>query len=124
DLEFSVYRQVMQQFEEVEVTADFNTLRRSLDLPLSPFVTGGSERETVFEAIAPQHDRDKIYETDIPHLEALGFKPDSIDNFYARNILRFYKEMKSKYPDYQADYQATLSLVRDYLEKSDMTNWH
>lgn len=124
DLEFSVYRQVMQQFEEVEVTADFNTLRRSLDLPLSPFVTGGSERETIFEEIKPQHDRDKIYETDIPHLEALGFKPDSIDNFYARDMLRFYKEMASKYPDYETDYKETLSLVRRFLEKSEMTSWH
>src|SRR5699024_11650603 len=45
NLEYNVFRQVQQQFEEAEVTADFNTLRREVSLPLSPFVTGGSHRK-------------------------------------------------------------------------------
>src|SRR5690625_2588166 len=52
NLEFNVYRQVTHQFEEVEVTADFNTIRRELGLELSPFVTGGKDRLTTYQQVS------------------------------------------------------------------------
>src|SRR5690625_5227015 len=51
NLEFNVYRQVINQYDEVEVTADFNSLRRELGLELSPFVTGGSNRKTTYYTV-------------------------------------------------------------------------
>jgi len=51
NLEFNVYRQVINQYDEVEVTADFNTIRRELGLDLSPFVTGGSNRKTTYHTV-------------------------------------------------------------------------
>ncbi len=51
NLEFNVYRQVTHQFEDVEVTADFNTIRKELGLEPSPFVTGGTDRQTTYHLV-------------------------------------------------------------------------
>src|SRR5699024_4082297 len=70
NLEYNVFRQVQQQFEEAEVTADFNTLRREVSLPLSPFVTGGSHRKSMYEPVEVGSNTNQIFEADIPFLEA------------------------------------------------------
>lgn len=51
NLEFNVYRQVINQYNKVEITADFNSVRRELGLELSPFVTGGSNRKTTYHTV-------------------------------------------------------------------------
>src|SRR5699024_1904956 len=70
NLEYNVFNQVQQQFEEAEVTADFNTLRREVSLPLSPFVTGGSHRKSMYEPVEVASNTNQIFEADIPFLEA------------------------------------------------------
>src|SRR5699024_6766721 len=44
--EYNIHRIVKNQFGEVEVTADFNTVRKELGLPISSFVTGGENRQS------------------------------------------------------------------------------
>src|SRR5699024_2018410 len=73
--EYNIYRIVLEQFEEVKVTADFNTVRKKLGLALSPFVTGGSKRKTGFIDINFDEPAASIVEEEIPHLEKLGFTP-------------------------------------------------
>ena len=44
--EYQLYLLLYKQYGKVEVTADFNTIRRQLGLELSPFVTGGKQRHS------------------------------------------------------------------------------
>ena len=47
--EYIQYKRVQGRVGDVEVTANFNGIRKSLRMSLSPFVTGGEKRETWFE---------------------------------------------------------------------------
>src|SRR5699024_10871000 len=77
-----MYKQVLDQQEKVEVTADFNSIRSSLGLSPSPFVTGGVHRQTTIEPIELEDKSPRLMEEDIPYLEELGFQPETIDQFY------------------------------------------
>lgn len=90
--EFNLYKQILERFHSVEVSADFNTIRNEFNLPLSPFVSGGANRCTELLPIQLEETTTRLLEEDIPYLEALGFTPDSLDTFYINDILRFYKE--------------------------------
>lgn len=46
--EYVMYRRVLGTEGKVEISADFNRLRRRFERALSPFVTGGKKRETSF----------------------------------------------------------------------------
>lgn len=124
NLEYNVFRQVQQQFEEAEVTADFNTLRREVSLPLSPFVTGGSHRKSMYEPVEVASNTNQIFEADIPFLEAIGFKPHTANHFYTADLLRYYKERTSTQTEEEA-IQTTAALYdfRALLETSNIDDW-
>ena len=124
NLEYNVFRQVQQQFEEAEVTADFNTLRREVGLPLSPFVTGGSHRKSMYEPVKVASNKDQIFEADIPFLEAIGFMPNTTNHFYTADLLRYYKERTSTQSEEEA-IQTTAALYdfRALLETSNVDDW-
>src|SRR5699024_2513604 len=91
--EYNIHRIVKNQFGEVEVTADFNTVRKELGLPISSFVTGGENRQSFIKSMELGKETDQpMPEGDIPYFEELGFTPDTISNFYSRDLVRFYKE--------------------------------
>lgn len=115
--EYDLYRHVFEQFKKIDITADFNTIRRQLNLPLSPFVTGGGARSTSLVG--------SIKSEDINLLEELGFTPTTVNHFYTNDILNFYKEKTvGKGKATVRKYQLALHDFRAVLEQIDLTNWN
>lgn len=123
--EYNMYKIVFEQYELVEVTADFNTARKELGLDLSPFVTGGEKRESALHSITPSKQRaTAVLEADIPIYENLGFSPETINNFYTDDIIAFYKDRTyGKSEGTERKYRNSLYDVREVLEKHSMESW-
>ncbi|WP_299093807.1 YecA family protein [uncultured Metabacillus sp.] len=126
-MEYSTYQAVKQQNKEVIATADYNSIRRMLGLPLSPFVTGGETRQSQIEKLgAPNHGEGTkaVKKEDIPYYEQLGFTPDTIDNFYAEDFIAFFKEKtEGKSENTIRKYRSSLEDLRLILEQSNNTSW-
>ncbi len=123
--EFNLYQQVKQQFKKVEVTADFNTVRKQLRLPLSAFVTGGANRHTSLEQIRNPYSQNLIDKEDIPFYEDLGFTPGNIDNFYSKDLVAFYKEKTSgKGEGTVRKYRSSVYLIREQFESQSLESWN
>lgn len=122
--EFSLYKQVLNQEETVEVTADFNGVRQLLGLELSPFVTGGAGRQTNIEMIELEDESPRLMEEDIPYLEEIGFTPETIDAFYIEDMLRFYKERTiGKSDATKRKYRHGLFALRAIMEETSLVRW-
>jgi hypothetical protein len=123
--EYNLYLQVYQQYGKVEITADFNTVRRELGLEFSPFVTGGKQRQSKLLPVLNKEQRKTvILEQDIPIYENLGFTPKTVDNFYTKDLINFYKEKTDGMSEStQRKYQNSLYDIREVLERSTVKNW-
>lgn len=122
--EFNLYKQILERFNSVEVSADFNTIRKEFNLPLSPFVTGGSARKTELLPMEFEETTTRLLEEDIPYLEALGFTPESLDTFYIQDIVRFYKEKTDGKSDAtERKYRNSLSDLRALIDQTDVEQW-
>ncbi|AGK54265.1 SecC domain-containing protein [Bacillus sp. 1NLA3E] len=123
--EYNLYQQVKQQFKKVEVTADFNTVRKLLKLPLSAFVKGGAERHTSVEQIGNPYSQNVIDKEDIPFYEDLGFTPSSIDNFYAKDLVAFFKEKTfGKGEGTVRKYRSSVYLIKEQFESQSLESWN
>lgn len=123
-LECNMYYSVVEQYGEPDTTADYNTVRKNLGLPLSPFVTGGKNRKTSYSAIDSENEQAKFTEDDIPYFQTLGFGPDKIDNFYTADIVRFYKERTiGKSETTVRKYSNSLYDLRELMERNAVTSW-
>ncbi|KKI89283.1 hypothetical protein WQ54_27390 [Bacillus sp. SA1-12] len=126
-MEYNTYQGVKQQYKEATATADYNSIRRELGLPLSPFVTGGEARKSQIEKLDAAN-RDEgtkaVNKEDIPYYEQLGFTPDSINNFYAEDFITFFREKtEGKSENTIRKYRSSLEDLRLILEQSNMTSW-
>lgn len=123
--EYNLYLLVDQQYGNVEITADFNTVRRELGLEYSPFVTGGKQRQSKLLPVLNKEQRKTvILEQDIPIYENLGFTPKTVDNFYTKDLIMFYKEKTVGMSEStQRKYQNSLYDIREVLERSTVKNW-
>ncbi|MBM7573673.1 hypothetical protein JOC48_004242 [Aquibacillus albus] len=123
--EYSLYKNVIQQYQDVEITPDFNTARRELGLPLSPFVTGGEKRYSKLELVNPQQKRaPAVLEADIPIYENLGFTSETINHFYTKDLIAFYKEKTNgKSEGTERKYRNSLFDIREVLEKHAKKSW-
>ncbi|WP_194201634.1 hypothetical protein [Metabacillus mangrovi] len=107
-------------------TADFNTLRRELGLPFSPFVAGGKDRVTSLErSDGPPAEADPHYtQEEITLYQLLGFRPDTVENFYAKDMMTFFKEkIEGKSENTMRKYRNNLFDLRDILESKSLTSW-
>src|SRR5690625_597356 len=124
DAEYNLYKQILERFNSVEVTADFNTVRKEFNLPLSPFVTGGASRKTSIQPIELEETSTRLLEEDIPYLEDLGFTPESMETFYISDFVRFYKEKTiGKSDTTLRKYRNSLFDLRELLEQSPVEEW-
>nr|WP_181833152.1 SEC-C domain-containing protein [Bacillus taeanensis] len=94
--EYNKYVQVKAQFGKVEQTEDVNWMRKELGLPLSPFVTNSKVRNTTFTLFekvseAPKNKNDISAEVGTIFKE-LGFSIEEAEDFYAQDIVEFFKE--------------------------------
>lgn len=122
--EYSLYRQVLQNEETVDVTADFNGVRQMLGFELSPFVTGGASRKTNIETIELDDSSPRLMEEDIPYLEELGFTPETIKTFFIGDMLRFYKERTiGKSDATKRKYRHGLSALQEILSGETLEAW-
>lgn len=118
--EYTIYQLVKKDYGEVEISADFNTVRKKLGLPFSPFVTGGDNRFSGIVPIKPP----LVKNEDIPFYEYLGFMPDTIDNFYAKSLVSFFKEKTDgKSENTIRKYRNSLYDLREILETNRLTSW-
>jgi hypothetical protein len=125
-IEFNMYQQVKQQYKDADITADYNTVRKELGLPLSPYVTGGDKRKSTFEPITNPSRQAKplVNEEDIPFFEELGFTPATIKNFYAEDLVAFFKEKTAgKSENTVRKYRNSLKDLVMIFDQYDMTNW-
>jgi hypothetical protein len=124
--EYNHYLLIYRQYGKVEITADFNTVRRKLGLDFSPFVTGGKQRHSELLQVKNREQRKTvILQEDIPIFEKLGFSPDTIDNFYTKDLIAFYKEKTNGVSkSTERKYQNCLYDIREALESSSVKNWN
>ncbi|TXC90926.1 hypothetical protein FS935_08440 [Metabacillus litoralis] len=126
-LEYNMYVQVEKDYGSVPVSADFNAVRKELGLPLSPFVTGGENRSTIYTPIVLSETRQKplVNEEDIPVYELLGFAPNTVDNFYSGDLVTFFKEKTDgKAEGTVRKYRNCLFDLREILEGHAKTSWN
>lgn len=125
--EYMVYENVVEQFGEVKVTADFNKPRKELGLPLSSFVTGGADRVTAFKpapAESPVERETQVVEEDLPLFEDLGIELENKEAFYVQDILRFYREKGvGKTSGTKKKYRDSLFAIREILEAREVESW-
>lgn len=123
--EFNINRLVQESYGNVEITPDFNTKRKELGLPLSPFVTEGEKRHTSIKTVPKTKERETvILKEDIPMYENLGFSPETVDAFYTDDIIDFYKEKtEGKTKSTERKYRNSLYDIREILERKNMQNW-
>jgi len=123
-LEYNLYLQVKGQFEKVEKTGDFNTVRKELGLSLSPFVTGGENRKSSLVPIKQSHNEPTVNKEDIPFYENLGFTPSTIENYYVESFLNFFKEKTAgKSENTVRKYRNSLYDLREILEAKSFKSW-
>lgn len=126
-LEYNMYVQVEKDYGSVPVSADFNAIRKELGLPLSPFVTGGEHRSTIYTPIVLSETKQKplVNEEDIPVYELLGFTPNTVDNFYSEDLVTFFKEKTDgKAEGTVRKYRNCLFDLREVLEGHAKTSWN
>ncbi|MGD6816648.1 YecA family protein [Metabacillus sp. 113a] len=107
-------------------TADMNTIRRTLGLPVSPFVSGSEERTSSLKpANPPKKERSvEVQQDEIPYYEQLGFRPDTIQNFYAHDLMSFYREKATgKSVNTVRKYRNNLLDLREILEMKTAESW-
>lgn len=122
--EYDLYKAVYEKYGSVEVTADFNTVRKQLGLPLSPFVTGGDNRHSDIKPVTPAPRDVAVSEADIATYEKLGFTPQTVNTFYAKDIFSFYKEKTDgKSEATERKYRNSLHNVREIIENSAKQSW-
>lgn len=123
--EYNLYTQVQKEHGNVEITADFNSTRKELGLPPSPFVTGGVERETTIQQIeSPAKQKPVVKEEDIPVYELLGFAPATVNNFYSEDLVNFFKEKTDGKSDLTLrKYRNCLFDLREILEGYSVDCW-
>jgi len=123
--EFNVNRSVLESYGSVDVTPDFNTERKELGLPLSPFVTGGEERHTSVKSVSKTKERKTVLlKEDIPMYENLGFSPETVGAFYANDIISFYQEKtEGKSKSTERKYRNSLYDIREILERKHIQSW-
>lgn len=123
--EYSFYLLVYQQYGKVETTADFNTVRRELGMELSPFVTGGKERHSELVSVHNQEKRKTvILEQDIPIYEDLGFTPTTVDSFYTKDLIQFYREKTGGVSEStERKYRNNINHIREALERNPVNSW-
>jgi len=123
--EYNLYTQAQREYGQVEITADFNSVRKELGFPLSPFVTGGAERETAINEITPSASgKSVVKEEDIPVYELLGFTPATVNNFYSEDLVTFFKEKTDGKSDLTLrKYRNCLFDLREILEGHSVDSW-
>jgi hypothetical protein len=114
-----------QQFE-CPVTVDFNTLRRTFGLPLSPFVTLKEKRKTSVRQITenPFSLSSAYQEEEIEAYRQLDFPMEWLSSFFARDMIDFFKKKalgKSEATVYK--YRTGLTIVAHYLIHSAISSW-
>ncbi|WP_080872956.1 YecA family protein [Oceanobacillus timonensis] len=123
--EFHENRFVMQKYSDVKISPDFNTERKELGLPLSPFVTGGEERSTSVQTVLKAKNRETVVlEKDIPMYDRLGFSRETIDAFYTNDMTRFYQEKtEGKSKSTERKYRNSLYDIREIMERKNIHSW-
>lgn len=123
--EYMVYDNVVEQFGEIDVTADFNKPREELGLSLSPFVTGGTNRRTAFTpAESPIEREAHVIEEDVPLYDDLGIAEQNKDMFYVPDFLRFYREKGvGKSSGTKRKYRDSLFDIREVMEQRAIQSW-
>ncbi|UOQ83730.1 SEC-C metal-binding domain-containing protein [Gracilibacillus salinarum] len=123
--EFDIYKFAREQFGMVDITPDFNTPRRALGLALSPFVTGGKQRNSEIKSIPVTKERQTVVvKEDIPMYERLGITAQTVDAFYTNDIIEFYREKTAgKSRSTEAKYGNRLNDIREVLEKRNIQSW-
>lgn len=116
-----------KDYQDLSVTPDYNAVRRELGMPLSPFVTSYESRVTTLESIETQDERETVViEAEVPYYEDLGFTDKTKNAFYARDLVRFYREkVDGKSDSTKRKYKKALSAIRGALERqgSYARNW-
>ncbi|SDK47358.1 YecA family protein [Sediminibacillus albus] len=122
--EYDLYKAVYEKYGAVEITADFNTVRKELGLELSPFVTGGESRHSSIQQVYAGQSEVADDGADKLIYEKLGFTPETAHTFYAKDLIAFYQEKTDgKSESTERKYRSRLIDIRQMLETSSKQSW-
>ncbi|MDT8858884.1 SEC-C metal-binding domain-containing protein [Alkalihalobacillus sp. MEB130] len=124
-MEYRTYLMIQEDFGEVEFTADYNSFRKKLGLPLSPFVTGGALRKSTVQETKPKNPKPKfVTDEEAILFESLGFTPQTFQTFYTEDAVTFFNEKTNgKGENTVRKYRNSLFDIREMLEKSAFESW-
>ena len=88
-------------------------------------MTGGKQRHSeLLPVINIEQRKTVILEEDIQIYENLGFTPETIDNFYTKDLVAFYKDKTNGMSENTIrKYKNSLYDIREALERSSVKNW-
>jgi DNA-binding transcriptional regulator YiaG len=120
----SFMRKKMEKPKTIE-TADYNNVRRKLNLSLSPFITSYENRVTSINRIEnPTEKPSRIKQEDIPTYQQLEFTSKSARKFYGQDIVTFFKEKTTgKSKSTVAKYEVGLIGLVEYLDSLSIVSW-
>ncbi len=121
--EFTSYLNLKNTLDQVNTTADFNTVRKNLGLELSPFVTLRENRQTNFILEFPVEGESKENE-DFSLMEEIGIPFEEAEKFYVKDILDCFKEKavgKSQSTYYK--YRLGLQTIGYFLSQKLLSSW-
>ncbi|MCP8969358.1 SEC-C metal-binding domain-containing protein [Ectobacillus ponti] len=107
------------------VTADYNTVRKQLGLPLSPFVTLREKRETKLDpAVNPFVQAPLIEEEDFMFYEGLQLTAEAMQSFFVNDVIEFFKQkISGKSEGTYYKYRTGLTILADYLTTLQASSW-
>lgn len=120
--EYNSYLQLREQFNDVSLTGDFNSIRRELGLEVSPF---SIDRKTAIEPCeSPINRKPKFSNEEIEMLQYIGFPLEMANEFYARDVVDFFKEKAvGKSNSTVQKYRNGLLIISEYLQKNGTDLW-
>ncbi|MDV2884430.1 SEC-C metal-binding domain-containing protein [Alkalihalophilus pseudofirmus] len=125
--EYNVYIAQKNKLGQVEVTADYNTLREELNLPMSPFVTGGRKRVTKHEHIPTDLDQSEAADGEKAKQEGQALD-DAYDEKTAVDLYLELETFKEEKTNGKSDatvrkYSNSVEIFAGLLNAMDIKTW-
>lgn len=120
--EYNNYKMMKYRLGSVEITADFNTIRKELGLPISPFVTMREERKSEIEEVIIKEvsQTKELYNS----LEEIGIPFQEENEFYIPAIVEFFNEKaRGKSENTYYKYRMGLQTLSAWLNERSDISW-
>ncbi|WP_019153889.1 YecA family protein [Robertmurraya massiliosenegalensis] len=121
ELEYQSYVNTRSQTKE-KWTADFNSVRKALNLPFSPFTTLREQRKTAITLMEnPVNNEDNWTQEELELWDEMGMPVQEIKSEYARDLLLFFQEKGAgRSPNTYYKYRLGVQVLSFFFEEEEI----